>query len=222
MPTRFNHHAAKFEGDVQSILDRWLAAKRELEAAQAAYDALVRDNHPQSKAKPDYRALADADGRADAARGALNALEPQLRMELRALKKSAGEAFEADVRAHFAMDGERFDRAFADLADHLDAFDLAEAWKGYEADGNGCMCRWCAARAEEMLGIDAAVHGDGVPDPRDADPELMALYRDYRDESGMEAVRAKWEWLMRCADTFAFSDFAPYWGKNVAERVASF
>lgn len=222
MATRFNDHAVRFEKGVQSIIERWLTATRELEAAQAAYDALVRDSHPQSKAKPDYRALADADGRTDAARDALDALEPQLRMELRALKKDAGAAFEADVRAHFAMGGERFDRAFADLAGHLDAFDLAEAWKGYQADGNGCMCRWCAARAEEMLGIDAAVHGDGVPDPRDADPELLALYRDYRDESGIEAVREKWGWLMRCADTFAFSDFAPYWEKNVSERVASF
>lgn len=223
MTTRFNRHAVEFESGVQDIIDRWLAAKDELDAAQAAYDAIVRQSHPQSSRKPDYRRLADADERADAARKALNELEPRLRVEFGALKRDAGSAFEADVRGFFAMDGERFDRAFADLADQMDAIDLAEAWRRYQADGNGCMLRWCASQAEGMLGIDAAIHGEGAPDPRGADPELLALYEDYRDESGMEAVRAKWTWLVRCADAFAFSDMmAPYWQKNVAEAVAAF
>lgn len=222
MSTRFNHHATEFANGVQGIIDRWLAAKGEFEAAQAAYDAIVRRNHPQSSNKPTYRELADADERTDAARKAFNELEPQLRAEFNALKKDAGKAFEADVRGFFAMDGERFDKAFADLSEHIDAIDLAEAWKGYRDDGNGCMCRWCAAEAEKMLGVASAVHGEGVPDPRGADPELWSLYADYRDESGMEAVRAKWGSLVGCADRFAFSDWAPYWEKQTGGAVAAF
>lgn len=126
------------------------------------------------------------------------------------LAREGRAALEEDLGAFYAIDADRFDQAFATIADSgiLKDSDYVAAFGKY-AD-NGTMLRYVARQAEQRVKAGTASH------------ELMDACNAYANNYGPDAVRANFETLCRTLERFTCSAYSPYWAKQVEPMVEAF
>lgn len=208
--SRFKQHAEKLMADGQSIMDRYVKATADRDGAKAAYETLGRRNTPDSRNRPTYRELADAQGALETARAAYSETVETCRRDAAKLAQEGREGLHKAVDEFYAIDSEKYDAAFASLADAgiVGDADIVAAFDKY-AD-NGTMLRYVAAKAEERRKAG------------DASEELVAALSRYDNNGSAEAVKANYETLLRTLDRFTCSQWSPYWAKQVQPMVEVF
>lgn len=207
--TRFNHHAVKFEKDGQAIIDKFIAAQRAKEEADAALSSVTRRSNPQSMDKPTPRELFDAKEAAEAAGAALESAKAVSCSEAKTLAQTARESLEKDINEFYSLDSDKVDANFQTLIDSgvMTDADVVAAFCKY--DGNGTMLRIVANEAKKR--VTAGSRG-----------ELADRLAEFDGNEAPEAVIAKFDSMGRMLQRFAASDYSPHWHTQIADAVASF
>ncbi len=208
--TRFKQHAAKVKEGGQGIMDRYLAALKAKQGAHAALQALERRNHPGALNRPGYRELADAQEAYETASRAYSETVTACKVDSRKLAEEGREGLQKAVDAFYAVDSDKFDAAYAALADSgiIEEGDILAAFEKY-AD-NGTMLRYVAKQAEERVKAGTASSA------------LVDAYTEYRDGYSPEAVMANYDALARTLSRFTCSDYSAHWDTQAAPMVDAF